>query len=75
MSDNRKIHKYQAVACALGLILLVSSLFLTWHREPIAILVSLGSLGWFGFSLAMSPQVRSDLFGTRFEASRTETDS
>lgn len=75
MIDKPKIPKYQALACGLGLILLVSSLVLAWHRNPIGILACLGSLGWFALSLMMSPQVRGDLFGTRFEADQSKSES
>lgn len=75
MSDNPKIKKYQIACWLVGLLLMVVSIILPLNREPIGLLVSLGSLGWFALSLMMSPQVRRDLLGSRFEALQSGTES
>lgn len=75
MSDNPKIKKYQIACCLVGVMLMVVSLILSLNRESIGLLVSLGSLGWFALSLMMSPQVRRDLLGSRFEVVQSETES
>jgi hypothetical protein len=77
MKDNPKIKKYQIACCLIGVMLMMESLILSLHLGLvlIGVLVSLGSLGWFALSLMMSPQVRRDLLGSRFEAVQPETEN
>ena len=77
MKDNPKIKKYQIACCLIGVMLMMESLVLSLRLGLvlIGVLVSLGSLGWFALSLMMSPQVRRDLLGSRFEAVQSETEN
>lgn len=73
--NEKEVQKYQWPALLIGILLLIGGFYLMWKGSSDSLLCLVGALGWLGLALMMSPQVRSDLFGTRFEASRTETES
>ncbi|MGP0171235.1 hypothetical protein ACSVIJ_05055 [Pseudomonas sp. NCHU5208] len=69
------IAKFQWASLAVGLILLALGLLFTIQENAgIGAAVSVGSLGWLALGLVLSPQVRKDLFGDRFERSDTQVD-
>ncbi|WP_304526802.1 hypothetical protein [Halomonas sp. I5-271120] len=72
---EKRIEKYQWATFLVGMILLASALVLTWTLDPRGIFSAVGAMGWFALCLMMSPRVRGDLFGDRFEADQTDSDS
>lgn len=68
LQTENHLAKYQWVLCGTGSALLVIGILTSIFVNMILGLAStVGALGWFGLCLMISPQVRQDLFGVRFE--------
>ncbi len=68
--DNNHIGKYQWVAVAIGIVLLVVGVWVSVTANAGYGLVStIGAVGWFALGMMLSPQVRHDLFGDTFDRS------
>ncbi|MEM0550455.1 MULTISPECIES: hypothetical protein [Aeromonas] len=65
--DTKKIGVYQMGAVVIGLVLLVLGILTMVRGVGYGLAITIGSLGWSALGLMMSPQVRNDLWGTRFE--------
>lgn len=78
MSKHPKagIAKFQWATLTVGLLLLALGLLFTIQGSAgMGAAVSVGSIGWLALGLVLSPQVRKDLFGDRFERSDAQTES
>ena len=72
--DTKKIGVYEMGAVVIGLVLLVIGI-LTMVRVGVGygLAITIGSVGWSALGLMMSPQVRNDLWGARFEKSKQDS--
>jgi hypothetical protein len=65
---EKNIAKFQWLALALGLVLLLWGLAASLTGQFfLGVGLNLGGLGWMSLSLMMSRQVRHDLFGDLFD--------
>lgn len=65
--DTKKIGVYQMGAVVIGLVLLVLGILTMVKGVGYGLAITIGSIGWSALGLMMSPQVRNDLWGARFE--------
>lgn len=72
------IAKFQWAAFVVGLLLLaigLSAPFTVQVSAGVGAAASLGATGWFALGMVLSPRVRKDLFGDRFERTDAQTES
>ena len=72
--DKKKIGVYEMGAVVIGVVLLVIGI-LTMVRVGVGygLAITIGSVGWSALGLMMSPQVRNDLWGARFEKAKQDS--